>query len=159
MKARIPQNGETKIEDGKMYVFNNNEWVETQVKAEDGAVIDSGLTLYDMNKQLVSQLPNMTLEQLVELKKVIYEYDLKQSAGYYMLLCNDWHYYTVFDTWTTGEADLEDEVVTCLQEFTDGVKSIELTEGEDSVEIWFEKDNETYVMYFFNYDFGVISCG
>ena len=39
------------------------------------------------------------------------------------------------------------------------IKSIEKTEDGCAIEIWFTKDEETYVMYFFDYAGGVIHCG
>jgi hypothetical protein len=42
---------------------------------------------------------------------------------------------------------------------TDFVKAVDVTESGDAIEIWFQKENEIYVMYLFNYEAGVIKCG
>ena len=116
------------------------------------------MNLYDMNKQIISQLPGLNNEELEAKKGLFADYEATHEEDYYMLLCNELKYYTVFNMASDrGTAVFVDEVVGCLQDFADEVKSIELNEL-GAVEIWFQKDEEIYVMYFFPYTQGVIEC-
>ena len=82
--------------------------------------------MYEMNKSLIVQLPDISKKDLEAGKKKINQ--LASNGKYFMLLCNELKYYTVFDTL------------------------------DDAIEIWIQKDDEAYVMYFFNYDEGVEIC-
>ena len=116
------------------------------------------MNLYDINKQVVSKLPGLDDETLETKKALFVEYDIAHEEKYYMLLCNELKYYTVFSFASNGgTAVFSDEVIGCIKDFSDEVKSIELNEL-DAIEIWFVKDEETYVMYFFPYTQGVIEC-
>ena len=120
-----------------------------------------GMNLYDLNKSLISQMPALTLEQIIRQKEVVVDPFLAAvDSDYYMLLCNELKYYTIFNV-MQGLSDslITEELFACLNEFCDEVKSIEKTDDGCAIEIWFTKDEETYVMYFFDYAGGVIHCG
>ena len=120
-----------------------------------------GMNLYDLNKSLISQMPALTLEQIIQQKEVVVDPFLTAvDSDYYMLLCNELKYYTIFNV-MPGLSDfiITEELFACLNEFCDEVKSIEKTDDGCAIEIWFSKDEETYVMYFFDYAGGVIHCG
>ena len=57
---------------------------------EDGkkAKIESDVTMtaYDINKQLISQLPPMTEEQYIEYENALTDFLVKTNNEYYMLL-------------------------------------------------------------------------
>ncbi len=121
------------------------------------------MNIYDINKQVISQMPCLTIEELEEkADTLITEYQNEQKASYYMMLCNELRYYTLFhiDEFDGGSqlSFLSNEVLSCLISFTDNIKSIEITDDKTAIEIWITKDEETYVMYLFNYDTGVIEC-
>ena len=160
MNVKIPKNGETKIENDKLYVSQNGEWIETEAKLSEGGELDTGMTLYDINKQIISQLPALTIDELHEKKTIINQYDYEQQSPYYMMLCNELKYYTVFSVQDgrSGKPSFWSEVIECLIEFADEVKSIEMANDNSAIEIWIKKDNEINVMYLFNYKFGVIDC-
>jgi hypothetical protein len=107
------------------------------------------------------QLPDMTEEQVFDKETIIKGYINNQKAIYYMLLCNDLRYYTVFQSIKTDNPCLYPvwtEAIACIQEFADSIKSIELTEDKSAIEIWIQQNNNIYAMYLFNYDSGVIIC-
>lgn len=118
------------------------------------------MNLYDLNKQIISQLPSMTDEDLCSAMEVINDYKNERNEKYYMLLCNELKYYTLFAVQANpqGYLSLGHEVTLCLKEFADEVKVIDITEDQQAVEIWITKDEETYVMYLFGYERGVIEC-
>ena len=120
------------------------------------------MSMYDINKQVISQMPCLTIEEFEGKREIFNEYHFSQFANYYMLLCNELRYYTLFHTKMACEGEeldsLSSEIMSCLISFTDDIKSIEITDDKTAIEIWITKDEETYVMYLFNYDLGVIEC-
>jgi hypothetical protein len=50
-----------------------------------------------------------------------------------------------------------DVIFECLENLGT-IKDISSTEDKAAVEIWIETDNGVTVLYFFNYDGGVIEC-
>ena len=147
------------VPNDKVYVYSEDAWQQCKMNMPDGLK----LNMYDINKQVVAQLPCLTIEELEKkAKALITEYQNEQIASYYMMLCNDLKYYTLFhiDEFDGGSqlSFLPNEVLSCLISFTDDIKEIDFTEDRSAIEIWFSKNEETYVMYLFNYDAGVIEC-
>jgi hypothetical protein len=67
---------------------------------------------------IIAQLPSLISDdQLMPGKKLIKDFTHKHitSMGYYMLLCNDIHYYTVFEVSNEYEENVEDIIIECLQ--------------------------------------------
>lgn len=117
------------------------------------------MNMYEMNKQLMSQFANLSDEDLENSRELIRNYFKEQANEYYMLLCKDISYYTLFhinDKITEPAA--ADEVIECIK-CIGTVKAIDLTEGESAIEIWVQEDGkDPMVMYLFTYDTGVIEC-
>lgn len=113
---------------------------------------------YDLNKQVIAQLANMDTEDLNSAKSLFAEYHQEKNQKYYMLLCHDLRYYTIFATGKYVVETLEDEVMDCLNCLSENIKAIDKDEVSDAVEIWIEVDGEIVVAYFFGYEKGVIEC-
>lgn len=123
-------------------------------------MLNLGLTEYDINKLVIMQLPSLISEQqLASSKKLIKEYthNFITSVGYYMLLCNDIHYYTVFEVCDEYEEKVEDLVIECLQNIG-VIQQINRAENEDAIECWIKNENGVFMFMLFNYDWGVITC-
>ena len=116
------------------------------------------MNLYDVNKQIISQLPSLDEQQMEAAKKVIRDYIVNGAQEFYMLLGRDINYYTVFQI--TGEGNsAANEILECANYLGD-IKSVEKTE-DGAVEIWVhsrEEDSTPTVLYLFIYDLGVIKC-
>ena len=143
------------VDTDKLFIYNNNEWVE-YVPPKNNIE----LSLYDLNKQIISQSKPLTDDVILEKMSLINEYKNKNSINsYFMLYGNEISYFTLFH----GEFDvngveletLSEAVISCLNDLGN-IKSIELTDY-NSIEIWIEtEDNETTCLYLFPYDNGVI---
>ena len=129
--------------------------------------INLGMTMYDLNKQIISQLPALDADGLDKAMKVLDMFVNELEQTYFMMLCREMNYYTLFkvDRGTEVTGDLEGfsaEVLDCALDL--GVlKSVERVEDTGAIEIWIEptKDedpSEPVVMYLFPYDAGVIEC-
>ena len=135
----------------KTYQYTNGEWKEVALNT------DLQLTMYDLNKQVISQLPTLGEDELTQAWLTIDNYVQACSAKYFMLLCNDIRYYTVFALLGTGE-QCATEVLDCISNLG-ALKSVGLTEDEAAIEIWFQPEGEQpFAAYFFNYEGGVIEC-
>lgn len=140
----------------KVYVYKKNKWVKYNPE-------DKGLTisLYDVNKMVVPNLPDLTDEQLEEATKLIADF-VPEKSKYWMLLNNERKYYTVFcladDRGISLAPKIEDEIIECLKE-QGSIKSIEKID-DSTIEAWVanQEDETAYVYYLFNYDKGVIRC-
>ena len=75
--------------DSKWIPLNNNAKLNTE-----GSGIE--INLYDLNKNIMSQLKPLSDEKLKELKKLILTFDDTIDNTYYMLLCREQNYYTMF---------------------------------------------------------------
>lgn len=140
----------------KIYVYKEDKWIKYNPQ-------DGGLTvsLYDVNKMAMPNLPDLTEEQIEEAKKLVKDF-IPQNSTFWMLLNNEKRYYTVF--WLKKEKNIllipkiEDEFIECLKEIGT-IKSIEKVD-DNTIEAWVidKTDSEAYAYYLFNYDKGVVGC-
>ena len=133
-------------------------------KIEETKTVNGNLNmnLYDLNKAAVIQLSNYSEADKQAAKDLINSYDdFAVTTRYYMLLCRELNYYTVFQRMfnASSHENFGDVVIECLENLGN-IKSIDLTESKDAIEAWVvdPNENEAYVAYLFNYDQGVIIC-
>lgn len=136
---------------GKMMVWGENGWNE--IKTE-GSGINMGL--YDMNKQLISQLPVLSDDELFSKKITISGLHAKYNNDYYMLYGKEISYFTLFNIVDATYFDAD--VIDCLNNVGD-IKAIDFTEPEDAIEIWVETEDGPTCLYLFPYDNGVVRVG
>lgn len=111
------------------------------------------MNLYDLNKSIIGQLPKKTKEELIELEKVINDYHYKVNSEFYMLLCKDISYYTIFHndnhSFSTTIEFLGEVVIDCASN-VGSIISIDPTEN-NTIEIWVKtSEEEVYCMYLFD---------
>ena len=117
------------------------------------------LSAYEINKQVISQLPPLSAEELIEKKILIREFMINTQNKYFMLLCRDINYYTLFhlDVYENTDERLEDILFAECAIFIGAIKAVDPTD-DGAIEIWVTNETDTYAMYFFPYDAGVILC-
>ena len=150
----IPNGQIVRKEDG-LYVYNNGEYYPIEDQK-----IDTGMSLYELNKQGYAQLLPYDETQIQDAITWINEFSDKNKGKYYMLLCKEMSYYTVFekDFLEYDCLSLGHGVIECL----DNVGTIHGIDdnGEGALEIWVKtSDEEVYCMLLFNYDIGVVKVG
>ena len=96
-------------------------------------------------------------EELNKLMSSINE--MSECGMYYMLLCKDYNYYTIFHKnippiISTGS--LASMVIILCQELGSIVGWEKNNNG--GIEIWINIGNESYCFYLFQYDAGVVEC-
>lgn len=118
--------------------------------------IDSGLTLYDMNKQAFKEEKPLDIIALnIKVNDMIT--DLYSSEHpYWMLLCRERNDYTVFIMLTR-----EGTVTEMLETIQNRGQVLSIDKQKDgNYEIWIRdtNTNENFVYYFFNYEFGIVKA-
>lgn len=118
------------------------------------------LNLYDLNKNVISQLNPLTSNEISNKMSLINQYYEKADNLFHMLLCRDFNYYTIFsyDSMLMFP-DFAGAVCTIITELGE-VYSIELNE-DGAMEIWIKPTGEEspYAFYLFPYDSGVVCYG
>ena len=113
-----------------------------------------GMSLYDVNKNFMADQPALSQDELTASLKVIedYVFNTYKNSTYFMLLCKELSYYTVFVRDSKSSTNiLTDEVLNCLQWIAKDILSIELNTTNNTPEIWIRTPEEEVVcMYLFN---------
>ena len=136
----------------KLYTYTNGDW-----KMLDGD-INLGMTMYDLNKQIISQMGVLMDEPRENAHMLITETVATAGQTYFMLLCRELNYYTLFklNKLDSGLANVASEVFDCVEDIG-AIKSVEPVDG--AIEIWAHPvDGDPVAMYLFPYDAGVVEC-
>ena len=114
------------------------------------------MSLYDMSKQIVRNLPTRTTAaELEPLKKILRKF---KKLGYFMLMCREDNYYTVLRVRKTKNPDtFEDLIIELLQEHGD-IKDIDYDTDKQSLECWVQKEDDVKMFKLFAYNWGVVEC-
>ena len=134
------------------YIFKDGEWRKVEAKMmADGLQ----LNLYDLNKQVIEQLPDFNDEQIKDFKAALEIWKTPKADKYYMLYGKEISYFTLFVE-DNDEDDnlLSDSVMECLENF-EAIKEYDMS--GDAVEIWVKTEEGVTVLYLFGYDAGVVT--
>ena len=115
-------------------------------------------TLYDFNKQLMSQAKGLRRIDFKDSLNQIKDFIKEKDNKYFMLLCKERSDYTVFVLFKNEDFDrqiFKKELSECLTN-RGQILSIEKTKDKQAYEIWIKIDEEAFVYYLFPYDLGVI---
>lgn len=114
------------------------------------------MSLYEMSKQIVANLPARTsYADLEPCRKILRKF---KHLGYYMLMCREDNYYTVIKVRKAKSPDkFEDLIIELLQVHGD-IKDIDYDTDKKSLECWVQKDDEIKMFKLFPYSWGVIEC-
>lgn len=157
---RQDENGNIFVEEDEWEAMKSQPEPESEPKEEEEEKKEPQeiqMTLYDMNKQVISQKKVMTRfdmnNQRITFAKWIYD----NPASYYMLLCRELNYYTIFHRNNENTDRFIDWVYLIMEELGD-VKDISI-DTNGAVALWanWNKDPELLsCFYLFPYDKGVI---
>lgn len=116
------------------------------------------MTLYDINKETIKNLPLLDPVLLYAQHLVI---DENSCHAYYMLYGREINYFTLFQYSPNEKQSLGLTVIELLKDIpqSKGVYSIEYKEDERAWEIWIDYNDEPVVLYLFNYNEGVVYYG
>lgn len=60
------------------------------------------MSLYELNKNIISQLPAITKEAMDTAIEAVNNYRMSTDNKYYALICREYGYYTMFNTKEVG---------------------------------------------------------
>lgn len=129
------------------------EWIETPVTIDSDGV---KINLYELNKQIVNQLPAMSEE---DIKKALKDIADTITKRYYLLYFRELNYFTLFEKAASVDEPINESLFDCLNEISKDVKSIDRIEDSESWEIWIKYQDNITVGYLFDYSNGVVFYG
>ena len=132
------------LTDKDKYVFWDGEkWMDfPEGEAEEHGF---AMNLYDLNKNIVSQLPVLT--DYTDAKILLDNFNHNKI---YMLLCKEISYYTIFQyDDACKNTKFSDVVLECANDIGQ-IISVDLTEDKNAIEIWVRTDDDNLCMYLFN---------
>lgn len=146
-----PKDGELiQTPEGKYMIWHDGSWNE--IKMEGGGI---NMGLYDMNKQIISQLP--TLNDFTKAIADVRDLHGKYWNEYYMMYGREISYFTLFKV--CGMNEFGQDVIDCCANIG-AIKAMDMTEAADAVEIWVQPENgEPTCLYLFPYDSGIVQVG
>ena len=116
------------------------------------------MTNYELNQVNYANQPNLTPSEIDAKFEVIDSFLNETYAKYYMLMCRDIWYCTMFaprDGFTKiNFSDMAIEIIDILKNDFDNFKGLEVY--EDKLELWITVDGEVRAFYLFPYTKGVI---
>lgn len=111
----------------------------------------SSLTLYDLNKQMYSQMSPMTKETMHPLLTNIGDWFSKSRSKWFMLMCYELRYYTIFNFARPYYNKALTELQACAYGMGD-VVGIEYNHERDYWEIWIKNREGTDTNMFVLFD-------
>ena len=116
------------------------------------------IDLYTMNQNIINQLPVYTDEDMDRAEDTIHDWIYNgHRANYYMLLCKELSYYTLFhsvDNCLIGEDFIRELWDVCS--YLGPIHDISVDDN-DAIAIWAEwEDTGVHCFYLFPYDKGVV---
>lgn len=116
-------------------------------------------TLYDINKNAMKSIKELSYEERVVKRKLVEDFITDTHNHYYMLLCNDRRDFTIVTLDATNEEKRAAAAFTVVDECLVNrgkIKAIDLTEHKDAIEMWLNIDDEEFCYYFFPYDNAIV---
>ena len=145
-----PQVGEiVQNPEGDYLIWKDDQW--NKINMESSGI---DLSLYDMNKQIIAQLPDLTDWDRVE--TLLNDFYNLHHNTYYMMYGKEISYFTLFKV--NEPLMFGDTVADCIPN-VGTVKAVDMTEANDAVEIWVMNNDEPTCLYLFPYDMGLVEVG
>ena len=143
------------------FLYQNKAWFPVQ-----GEMTSSGLqlNLYELNRNIISQLPDFEDSQWEGAESVFKEWLEGKTCKYFMLYGREINYFTIFKKKTLLDEKTDFEtlfkaVKECLTALGP-VKSVAINKLEDgsasSIEIWVKYEDVVTCMYLFDYEEGIV---
>ena len=161
-EIKNPEDGQVVYNEveNKYFMYKNEQWFPVEGKMTGQGL---ELNLYDLNKNIIEQLPDFGDSQWEGAEKVFGDWLAKQTCTHFMLYGREINYFTIFKKGVIGESDFAtfwDGLKECLKALGP-VRSIGVNELEDgsasSIEIWLKYGDTITCMYLFNYDEGIVT--
>ena len=133
----------------------NNEVEKAFEIKEDESAPQVEVSLYELNQMMVAQMPDMEQDTM---KENFIKWYQENKASYFMFLCRELSYYTLFhlglDSNSKEEKFWTEVYETCA--YVGDIKMMEV-DTNGALAVWMNWNNEGYhCFYLFPYDEGVV---
>jgi len=136
---------------------------EEEIVATTGVIRDAEdrlaeVSLYELNQQLIAQMPEYDDKKWTDAKLIIADWYNNHKDNYYMLLCHECNYYTLFDMTRENAigADLAYEIQDTIR-YVGSVHDISV-DTNDMIAVWakWRDTDNIHCFYLFPYSQGVV---
>ena len=116
------------------------------------------MTAYDLNKQLILSLGPIKDKELNKFRSDFAGYIREIEDKFFMLLCKEQSYYTIFNYTSRNESYYFADVLLEVIEAVGSFYNYSIDDENGGVELWIKPEDkeEVFVYYFFPYDAGVV---
>lgn len=149
--------------ENKAYVVSDKDKKKIELKAlDETATISTGLTIYDMNKAIVSKEPILDLSKGTVMNKLIDDVinwfnNTVAHGQYWVAYGRDIHYITLFHFDTHNYKMTPEKAEKIIKILAETGDLISIDPEEDRLEIWIRtKDSLAELIYLFRYDSGFV---
>ena len=112
-------------------------------------------TLYDLNKQVMAQLPPQDENTMAHNWNVIGDWFGKDECRWFMLMCKERSDFTFIHITDNQFTKAIQELQEILKE-RGQILAIQYQHGEDAFEIWIKKDDEVFMFMLFGADWMIV---
>lgn len=149
--------------DNMAYIVADKDKKKITIKAlDETATISTGMTIFEMNKKIISREPLFDFEDeaaVKELKDKFLTWINEKQDTYFLAYGRDIHYVSLFEVDCYAEDDAFDIFIETIGNVGKLI-SMDFDEYEASIEIWIRTaDSRAELMYLFPYDQGIIKLG
>lgn len=117
--------------------------------------IETGMTLYEINQQVMAQLPPLDEQTLKTTWNIIGDWFGKDQCRWFMLMCKERSDFTLIHINDNKFLETIQELQEILEE-RGQILNIQYIHGEDVFEIWIKNDTGVYMFMLFGADWMVI---
>lgn len=132
--------------------------VEEEIVVRDAEDRVAEVSLYELNQQLIAQMPEYDDKKWTDAKLIIADWYNNHKDNYYMLLCNERNYYTLFDMTRENAigADLAYEIQDTIR-YVGSVHDISV-DTNNMIAVWakWHDTDNIHCFYLFPYGQGVV---
>ena len=151
----------TEAEIGSITTVNGTEEIVDTTEVSKEALPEkafAGVSLYELNQQLIAQMPEYDEKKWTNAKLIVADWYNKHKDNYYMLLCHECNYYTLFDMTRDSAigADLAYELQDTIR-YVGAVHDISV-DTNDMIAVWakWRDTDNVHCFYLFPYGQGVV---
>lgn len=150
--------------DNKPYLVAEKEGKKIIIKTlDESASISTGMTIYEMNKSIISKEPLFDWQDAEATKKLSQRvktfFTEDTNNNYYLMYGRNLHYVTLFTTDSKGYDTAIDVIKDCLSAIGNLISmDFNTSDGEPSIEIWIRTaHSDAELLYLFPYDKGIVT--
>lgn len=151
-------NGATYMEADEYELYLAERQKKLDEQKEKLKPTDTGIDLYSMNQGIVDTLPALRGDEVQKTAQLFFDWIDSNESNYYMLLCNELRYYTVFHN--NNEFINKEQFWSELIDIANSAGQIKVLEVDSNgvFSIWlnWNLDNKSHLFYLFPYEKGVV---